>query len=363
MNRTTLCRVLAAIVAACTAPLAAQTGVSNNTAPPASAPAAPARQPMVLDRSPTRILAERIGRLIADASPIADPADAAARDAAGEQLAKCRDLINAADGRVLWGGFNPDQGYNPAAYQLTPKSPLEFFQLTELDPVVWAKLYLSTFMFTGKFEVREEEGVTVLDMEAKFRGDLAPGEYPYPFWHSPNKWTAYMNASRVYLLFDRGRLLAGLRKAPPPESLKLIRKKWDAKWSWVDEKGQPQPRVALFDYLFSKDNPHVASLEKSYRELEENFRSQNCMSCHAPDNQSKINDLLLLNYPNQSLVMRRTLVSVLEENYMPPGDKLAKSPEGVQDKHVLADLLRLAKEFEKHADDAFAYEKAHSGKD
>ncbi len=315
--------------------------------------------PMVLERSPTRVLADRIAKKIVAASPVADPADAAARDAAAEELAACDELVNAADGKVLWGGFHPEQGYDPANYRLTRESPLDHFQLTEFDPMVWAKLYLSTFMFTGVYEVREEGRFTVLDLEAKFRGGLAPGEYPYPFWHSPNKWTAYMNSQRVLMVFERGRLLAAMRKSPPPESLRLIRRPWDAKWSWTDANGEPQPRVALFDYLFSKENPHVGPLEASYRALEEKFRAQNCMTCHQPDNRSKLNDLLLLNYPNQSLVMRRTIVATFEENYMPPGDPIAGEKEGVQDPHELAELLRLAKEFERHADRAMSFEREH----
>ncbi len=356
---TALCVIATAIASA-------QQPVVSSSPPTSTAPAARpptgATKPFVLERSTTRVLAERVAKQIAAASPLADPADAAMRDQAGAGLAASKDLIDAADGTILWGGFNPAQGYDPEQYRLTRDSPLTFAQLTELDPTVWAKLYLSTFMFSGKYEIREEAGLTIVEMEAKFRGELSPGDYPYPFWHSPNKWTAYMNAGGVLLIFERGRLIAALRNSPLPEKLKLIRRPWDAKWSWVDESGNPQPRVALFDYLFAKDNPHVAPLEKSFRKLEERFRAENCMSCHQPDNQSKINDLLLLNYPNQALVMRRSIVKVFEENYMPPGDKLANAVEGVQDRQLLAELLRLSREFEKNADAAIAFEREHAQK-
>jgi hypothetical protein len=118
-------------------------------------------------------------------------------------------------------------------------------------------------------------------------------------------------------------------------------------------------RAALYRYLFSKDNPHVEPLEKSFRALEANFRSQNCMLCHEPDNRSRINDLLLLNYPNQALIMRRALVAILESNQMPPGSDLAHQPQGVQDVKVLREMTRLAKDFEKQADEAFAWEASH----
>jgi hypothetical protein len=316
-------------------------------------------KPMVLAKSVTTMVAERIAKQVIAASPIADPNDAAARDLAGERLAQCKDLIEACPDKILWGGFNPAQGYDPEAYRLNEDSPIDYFQLTEFNPVVFSKLYLSTFMFSGKYEVRQEGKLTVLALDAQFRGGLDPGDYPYPFWHSPNKWTAYVNTFKVLMIFESGRLVAAMRQAPPPEALKLERRKWDARWTWTDEAGNPQPRVALFSYLFSKDNPHVAELDSSFRALEESFRAQNCLTCHSPDNRGRISDLLLLNYPNQSLVMRRTLVAVLEDNQMPPGSVTAEVPTGIQDRHALDEMIRLAKDFEAKADAALAYEQLH----
>lgn len=332
----------------------------SSTAPPpggsgGGASTDPVR-PMVLSRSVDEMLAVRIARQLVEASPPADPSDAAERDRAAARLGACRDLIDAAQGRILWGGFNPDQGYDPRAYRLDPDSPIEYFQLTEFEPSVWARLYLSTFMFPGTYEVRQEGNVVVLALDAQFRSDLLPGDYPYPFWHSPNKWTAYVNARKVLLIFRSGRLVASMRQSPPPEALNLIRRRWDAQWSWTDEAGLPQPRVALFSYLFSEDNPHVAALDASYRALEEQFRAQNCVLCHEPDNRSRINDLLLLGYPNQALVMRRTLVTVLEANEMPPGSSLAHAKPGLRDSAVQQELVRLARIFERDADAAMAYE-------
>jgi hypothetical protein len=312
---------------------------------------------MVLETPVEKVLAERLAKKIIAASPVADPADAKARDAAGEKLAACTELLDAAGTRILWGGFNPDQGYDPQAYRLDDRSHDDYFQLTEFNPMVWAKLYLSTFMFPGPYTIRQEGRFTVLEIDAQFRGGLDAGEYPYPFWHSPNKWTAYMNAQKVMLVFEPGRLVASMRVSPNPLSVNLIKRPWDTKWTWTNEKGEPQPRVSLFTYLFSKDNPHIADLDKTYRALEAQFRAQECTLCHAPDNQSRINDLLLLNYPNQALVMRRTLVAVLEDNQMPPGNRIAQEPTGIQDPHVREDLIKLAKAFEEEADAAFAFER------
>lgn len=366
LNNARFALLSAAMMAACTlfsfadAPGSGQPPASAEAQvhkPPAAAGPGEKPKPMVLERPVEAMLAERIARQLVGSSPLAEPSDAKARDAAAEKLGGCTDLIEAANGRILWGGFHPDQGYDPAAYRLTSLSPTDYYQLTELNPVVWAKLYLSTFMFPGPYQVRQEGRFTVLEIDAKFRGGLDPGEYPYPFWHSPVKWTLYMNAEKLLLIFEPGRLLAAMRRSPQPLALNLIKRPWDTKWTWTDKDGEPQPRVALFSYLFSADNPHVAQLDKNYRSLEKEFRDLNCTACHEPDNQSRINDLLLLNYPNQALIMRRSLVTVLEENQMPPGNKIAHEPKGISDQDARQRLLKLAKAFEKQADRAMAFEK------
>jgi hypothetical protein len=338
---------------------------------PAASPVAPssptvlppdfkASKPTVLPQSVEYKLAEKIAKQIIEACPVAEPGDVHARDQAAEKLAACSELMKAAGDKILWGGFHPEQGYDPEAYRLTDMTQIQLYQLTEFTPEVWARLYLSTFMFTGTYEIKKSGRFTVLELDAKFRGDLPPGDYPYPFWHSPNKWTAYMMVQKVAFVFEPGRLLAALRVSPLPESVKQIRRPWDTKWSWTDEKGNPQPRVSLYSYMFSKDNPHVEGLEKTYREMEAEFRAQNCMQCHEPDNRSRMNDLLLMNYPNQALVMRKNLVTVLESNIMPPGSVLAHEPAGIQDQKVREHLLRLAKSFEKQADEALAFEKSRA---
>ncbi len=320
----------------------------------------PKPKPLVLVEPIQDMIAKRIASQLVKASPMADPGDPAARDAAAAKLAACADLIDAAGSRILWGGFNPAQGYDPESYRLIDTSDDTAFQLTELNPMVWAKLYLSTFMFKGGYEIRTEGPLTVLELDVQFRASLDAGEYPYPFWHTPNKWTAYVNAEKIALVFSSGRLLSAMRVSPDPLSLKLIKRDWDAQWHWTDQNGEPQPRVTLYSYLFSKDNPHVAALDASYRALEGKFREQNCMTCHEPDNRSRINDLLLLNYPNQALVARRSLVAVLEENKMPPGNEIAHEPTGITDEAVRQELVELAHAFEKQADAAFAYERAHA---
>ena len=113
--------------------------------------------------------------------------------------------------------------------------------------------------------------------------------------------------------------------------------------------------------MFSKNNPHVAALDRSFRDREASFRAQNCILCHTPDNQSHMNELLLLGYPNQALVARHSLKDVIARNEMPPGSMLAHEPAGIQDEQARKNLLRLAEAFEKEADAAMEYEQTSAG--
>jgi hypothetical protein len=117
--------------------------------------------------------------------------------------------------------------------------------------------------------------------------------------------------------------------------------------------------VALFKYLLSPDNPSLASLERAYRSLEAGFRRDNCVSCHAPDNVGKSNPLLLIEFPNQALVGRHSLVAALRGNKMPPANPVTGAVAGLADEDQRAQLLALAEQFERDADAALAYERAH----
>ena len=254
------------------------------------------------------------------------------------------ELIDSTGDRILWGGYDPAKGVDPAAYSLT-----------EFSPVVWTKLYLSSFTFPGAYTVRQDGRFQVLEIQARFRDQLDPGDYPYPFWHSEKKWNAYVNTAALLLVFEKNELIAAYRKADAAANPPAARK-WDGRWQWTDQSGQQQPRVALFSYLLSKDNPHAPTLDSAYRNLESAFRSQNCISCHAPDNPAKCDRLLLLDYPNQSLAARHSLIAILRGNKMPPDDPKSGRPAGIHDDAVLTDLIGLAEAFEKEADAALGYE-------
>lgn len=291
---------------------------------------------------------ERVARAIAERSPLADPASVAARDEASAALGTCGELLGAMGRKILWGGYDPAKGVDPDAYLLT-----------EFDPLVWAKVYLSTFMFTGAVAVRDEGRFRVAEIDARFRGGLDAGEYPYPFWHSPKKWDGYVGARSVLLVFDGDELVAAYRKAETGASAPA--RAFDGRWTWTDAKGDAQPRVALFAYLFRSDNPHVRALEEAYRALESRFRENSCTSCHAPDNKAGMDELLLLSFPNQALAARHSLLATLRGNRMPPADPESGAPAGLDSPAQRDAMIRLAQAFESAADAAIAFERSGVG--
>ena len=55
------------------------------------------------------------------------------------------------------------------------------------------------------------EEVCVIHLGAYFRNALPPGEFPYPFWHSADKWAAYEAANELkFYLKAAARRSAGL---------------------------------------------------------------------------------------------------------------------------------------------------------
>jgi hypothetical protein len=302
-----------------------------------------------VDLASASSLPDRIAHGLVEASPTADPSDVHARDVAGEKLAHFADLQSAIGEQILWGGFDETLGYDPAAYKITA-----------LNSFVWAKLYLSAFMFSGHYEVRQEGTRTVLEMSTRFRDGLDAGDYPYPFWHSPKKWQAYLDARALLLVFEGDHLVAGLRKAVHDSTQPLASRAWDKRWTWEDAQGNPQPRVTLYSYLLSPANPHLPLLDTSYRELAASFRAHECLSCHSPDCPARPSKLFLLNYPNQALSGRHELVTVLSKDAMPPLDRNTGRTAGLHDDEARTELLRLAEAFSAEGDAALEYERAHT---
>ena len=223
--------------------------------------------------------------------PQARPDDVDAHDKCTAGLRNAFFIPFAPNG-LLWGG---DQ----------PKLRLAKKQLTHLKPSIFQLLYLSLFTFNGRWSVDADprENVGVIHLTAYFRNALPPGEYPYPFWHSADKWAAYeaANELKFYLNHDaqvfvvtRSRVGSEAERGPyahvtPPA--------FDGHWQWTDASGHLQPHVSLFSNRYSSANPYLAPLDKAYRDFATQARKATCLSCHAPNNEADMVHLVLLQTP------------------------------------------------------------------
>jgi heme-binding protein len=288
-------------------------------------------------------LPEKIAAAIVEACPLADPKDSKARDACGDQLAQSEILKTRMREPFIWGGQKRAGDYD-----------LEHFASNRFNPLAWRKMYLSLFMFDKDYRVERIGDQTIIHLAAHFRGQLDGGEYPYPFWHSDKKWDAYNYATEVILVYQEGKLRGAFRSAVTDKSRPKVAKKWDHKWHWFTpganhEGDQAEPRVTLYSSLFASQNPHVKELDSAYRKLALGFNHFKCFECHTPANQAKMNMLEFFNFPNQALTGRNQIITVLEENSMPPID-------GIENPRDRQTLLELARDFKRIADEALKFE-------
>ena len=319
---------------------------TNNSTPTADSPATttPSAVSPAPDQSSVSAadmkLAQEIASGVVAACPVVDPGDGKARDDCANKLTNLKVLRETMSEGFLWG-----QQKEAGLYDLKK------LHTTVFDPLVWRRLYMSTFMFPSdaKPKVEQVKDLTIIRLPIKFRHKLDMGAFPYPFWHSPNKWDAYQSAEDLLLVMNQGKLKAALRSFEKNPNAEKIKVEWDGLWQWTDTSGQAQPRVTLFKYLLSEANPHAAKLDESYRAFEVEMRQHTCFVCHSPDNANEINPLLLLNYPNQALTLRHETLRQIEENLMPP-------PNGVKDPAEREKLIELARNFAKAGDEALTYE-------
>jgi hypothetical protein len=346
---------IAAALCACTprpVPRAADPHPDPAPSSTATAPSPlPTSEPLPDDRDAPAI--ERIARAIPRLCPPAPDSDTAARDLAASRLTRLDALLNTCDERVLWCI------HDPAA----PFDPLESTSI-ELEPLAWAKLYLSLFTFpAAASKTTTDDDYTILTLPAHFRSALPPGDYPHPIWQSADDWDAYAATSSLHLVFLNDRFFAAFIPpapgAPAPTAAKPP--PWTGQWHWTNAAGAPQPRTAEFAYLFSTDNPHTPALSDAYSKLQPSLRAQGCLACHSPDNKSNATVLFLLGFANQSLAVRHSLPAILRENRMPPGDLRHGKLPGIQDAGARQEFIRLADDFSTHADAALLFESDRRG--
>lgn len=298
-----------------------------------------------LEKAASQIAAE-----LAHLCPAAEPGDQAAFDACRAGLYRGSQLKRSLQDFVLWGR------------QRDPKLALEDTKLTQFAPDVLAGMYVPLFMFNGKYSVHhvEREGLYQIRLQAAFRNRLAPGQFPYPFWHDAEKWAMYEKANEVILWWDAQSERVKVAQftvfgdnPPIRASEPVTPPAFDGQWRWTDAQGKSQPAVTVFDGLLSAGNPYIGKLDGAYKSLALRLRDGQCFQCHVPNNPDGMKKLVLLQTPMHAAAEIKRLMKSVRENRMPLDEFGVESP---LDKHTQAALLDEGAAFESLLDLAKAWE-------
>ena len=282
--------------------------------------------------------------------PPASPSDQTAFDICRRSLFGDSALRRSLAPRLLWGRRHQDAG-----------AMLKETNLTQFAPDVIAGLYLSLFMFSGEhtLEYVDRERMYLIRLQAGFRNRLAPGQFPYPFWHDEAKWGVYQAANSVLLWVDPKTAKIAIAqftergRGSPLAAVEPIKPKFDGKWMWVDKDGRIQPQVTLFDGLFRDDNPYLSKLDGAYRTLALRMRDAQCETCHMPHNPSSMRRLVLMHTPAHAAGEIARMMKAVREDRMPLDEAGIEQPLNPALKRALLDsggefeaLVRAAKDWE-----------------
>lgn len=259
--------------------------------------------------------ARAIASELAQHCPVAGAGDTAAYNECRRGLYGSTTLRARLPAFLLWGRESKAAG-----------ATIRTTNLTQFAPDVWANMYAPLFMFNGKHQVEwvPEERLFRVRLEAAFRNRLAPGQFPYPFWHEESKWSMYENANAVVLWLAPDtamiRVAQFTDRAPnaPLHTVQPMRPaKHDGKWLWTDDKGNTQPAVTLFDGVLRPENPHIKAMDRQYRDLALQLRESQCNQCHVPNNPEKMSRLVLLSTPAHAAGEIDRLIKSVREDRMP----------------------------------------------
>lgn len=301
------------------------------------------------------VVARALVAELAAACPPADPSSQPSFDTCRDRLYHSPTLKQMFYPRVTWGGWQANV-------------PVRDLKLTTFDRDLFIGLYLPLFVFSGEFEIVESPGRTDwkdIRVRAAFRDRLPPGQYPYPFWHSKDKWTAYDQTTALIFHIDplTGTVWTALRAPDPkvaPLSTSVIGPRdFDGKWMWTDADGKTEPAVTLYDGLFAKDNPFKAPLETAFQSFALELRNQSCSSCHAPDNKSSMSPLVLLMTPAHAAGEIDRVIRLVDAGKMPLSE--TGQPEELSPAAKAA-FIDQAKNFKAAVDQAKAWEATHPAK-
>ena len=297
-----------------------------------------------------------VGELAASC-PLADPGDQAAFERCRDAAFHSKFLADNMRDFILWGGRKDD------------KLRLEEANLTQFNGDIFRGLYLPLFMFTGEWTSRVDAGDDhyIFRAEARFRNTLQAGQYPYPFWHSDEKWENYEKANELVFTVDlQTAKIIGLQRSTlgqddPAIDAKLHyamtappRRFTKDEWMWRDGNGQMQPSVTLFKGLYSSDNPHLAGLEQTYVDFALQMRNNTCSVCHVPNNPEKMKHLVLLQTPAHAAGEIDRVIRAVEADAM-PAESWA-GPKGIRNAEMKAKFLAVAYAFKGEVDAARQWE-------
>jgi len=299
-------------------------------------------------------LAADLAAELARLCPAAQPGDQAAFDRCRQGLFQDSLVKRSFVPRALWG--------RPARDGATP---LKDTTLTQFAPDVLTGMYLPLFMFNGRYtlEYQAREGMFLVRLETAFRNRLAPGQFPYPFWHDETKWSTYQGANTLLLWIDpkTARIKVGQytdrgATAPIVAPERGQQAKFDGKWMWTDADGREQPQVTLFDGLFSADNPFLPKLDSTYKTLALRMRDGQCDRCHVPDNPHGTKRIVLLQTPAHAAGEIQRLMKAVREDKMPRDETDIEQP---LDDQLKSALLESGAAFEAVVQNAKDWEARH----
>jgi hypothetical protein len=258
------------------------------------------------------VRAAALAEALAGACPAAAYDDQAAFQGCSHALGKMT-LPFAAT--IAWGGDQP-------AKQIKRKG------LTHLNSQVFQTMYLPLFTFTGNWTLAEDARThtPIVQLEAYFRNTLPPGNYPYPFWHSADKWTAYETANEIRFYLDpKGQVFVATRSAAGDDGRRgaythAVTPAFDGSWEWQDAGGSQQPYVSLFSARYSQANPYLTGLDQTYRSFALRIRDESCLDCHTPANKAESERLVLLQTPLHAAGEIDNVIRAVEDREMPEDD-------------------------------------------
>lgn len=253
---------------------------------------------------------------------------------------------------ILWGGDQLDL-------------KIKKRKLTKFNPSVYQRMYMPLMTFTGNWSIGhdDKENMETVRLEAYFRNALPSGEYPYPFWHSADKWNAYETMNQLsFYPDDKGSIFVATRGSSGSNEHKgrYAQVQTPAfvkdRWLWTDPDGKQEPEVSLFTARYRAGNPHMRDLDQAYRAFALEMRNASCVSCHNPSNPAEANWLTLLQTPNHAAGEVGRVISEVKSGAMPQDDiGLRKHI----DPKLRAAILRTAEAFKAQLATADAWESRH----